>query len=161
MNGSAFAPGLLFASLGLALAFGASQRVLALSFAAMIAGAAGAVAIAPSLAGSVPALAGCWIGIIAAAACMYLPRPIGLRLALPLCVNGSLWAGLTIAGTGEPMRLAASLPWVLLCVPATWLVEQGYGVVVRVGGSWLAAASALSLGLNMVPTLGYEPDHRG
>lgn len=161
MNGSAIAPGVLFASLGLALAFSASRRVLALGLAAVIAVAIGVVALAPRLVGPVPALAGCWIGVIAAAACIYLPRPVGLRLALPLCINGSLWAGLTIAGAGEPIRLATSLPWVLLCVPGAWLVERGHGIVVKVGGSWLAAAAVLSLGLNMVPTLGYEPDHRG
>lgn len=161
MNGSAIAPGMLFASLGLALAFSASRRVLTLSLSGATAVAVATVAVSPTSAGPAPALTGCWISVLVAAACVYLPRQIGTRLALPICVNGSFWAGLTIAGAGEPLWLATSLPWLLLCVPGTWLVERGQAIVVRVGGSWLAAAAALSLGLNMVPTLGYEPDHRG
>ena len=160
MNGSAFAPGLLFASLGLALAFSASRRIMATGLAATIAVATMAVALAPRFAEQTPVLAGCWIGVLAAAACMYWRRPIGARAALPLCANGGLWAGLTIAGTGEPVGLATSLPWALSCVPAARLVERGHGIVVKVGGSWLAAAAVLSLGLLTVPTLGFEPDHR-
>lgn len=160
MNGDVFAPAMLFASLGLVLAFSASRRALAVDLAFMTAFAAAAIPLAHGFANRVPTAVGCWIGVLAAAACLYLPRPIGARIARPLCASGGLWAGATIAGTGEPIGLAMSLPWVLLCVPGTWLVERGHGVVVKVVGSWLAAAAVLSLGLHSVPTLGFEPDHR-
>lgn len=160
MNGSGFAPGMLFASLGFALAFSASRRALAVGLAVVVLTAAGVVVLKLRLSGPLPALTGCWIAVLAAAASLYFSRPIGLRVALPLCAFGGLLAGLTIVGTGESIRLATSLPWVLSSVPSAWLVGRGHGIIVKVGGSWLAAAAVLSLGLNMVPTLGYEPDHR-
>jgi len=160
MNGSALAPGLLFASLGLFLSFGASRRVMMFSLAAMLAAAlvAGVTPVGPQNLPEV--LIGCWISLFAAVVCAYLPAPVGYRIAVPLCVNGGLWAGLALAASGDRLALVPAVLWAGLCVPGAWLVRGGRGIVVKVAGSWLAAAAILSLGLNMTPTLGYEPDHR-
>ncbi len=159
MNGSAIAPGLLFASLALALSFGASNRVIAISVVVLIATAlaAGTSRIGSGFAG--PVLAGCWISVPATVGCMFLSRPLGARITVPLCVNGGLWGGLAAAASARPIDLVPALFWVLLCLPATWLVARGQGIAIKVAGSWLAAAAVLSLGLNMTSTLGYQPDH--
>lgn len=159
MNGSALAPGLLFASLGLVLSFGASRRVIMSSIAAMLASALAAGAIAVGSGDPAAVLIACWISVLAAVACMHLPRPLGHRIAVPLCANGGLWAGLALGASGDRLALVPALLWAALCVPGAWLVRGGRGIVVKVAGSWLAAAAVLSLGLNMTPTLGYEADH--
>ena len=159
MNGSALAPGLLFASLGLLLSFSASRRVIVSSIISTLAITLVATALPIGFGSPEAALTGCWIGVIAAAACMHLRRPIGYRVAVPLCVNGGLWAALTIALSGKPIALVPDILWVLLAFPGTRLVSRGNGIIIKVVGTWLAVAAVLSLGLNMTATLGYEPDH--
>lgn len=159
MNGATLAPGLAFAAIGLALSFGRSRRVIASGCLVLLASAlvAAAVGAGPDFADV--AVLGCWISVMAAVACMYLPHPLGYRIAVPICVNAGIWAGLTTAASGRAFDVALALSWALLCWPGLWLVARGQGIVVKVAGSWLAAAAILSLGLNMTPTLGYEPDH--
>jgi len=108
-----------------------------------------------------PALAGCWLSVLVAAACVHLPDPLRLTGAVALCVSGGAWAGLVVASDGETSELLTTLPWALTCLPGRWLAARGKGVVGKVVLSWLAAIAVLSLGLNMTPTLGYEPAHRG
>lgn len=168
MNGAALAPGLLFASLGLLLSFGGSRRSVAAGailaiVAAILGGMSGPAAnLAANFAASLieTAVIGCWIGVVANVACMMVPRFAQRRLVLPLCVNAGLWAGLAAAASGSPADLIPAIAWMLLCVPGGWLVARGGGIALKIAGSWLAAAAILSLGLNMTPTLGYEPDHR-
>lgn len=159
MNGSALAPGLLFASLGLLLSFGASARVIVSSIISTLAVVLVISALPVDFGSPEAALTGCWIGVVATAACMHLRRPIGYRIAVPLCVNGGFWAALTMTASGKPIALVPDILWVLLALPGFRLVRRGNGIIVKVVGSWLAAAAVLSLGLNMTPTLGYEPDH--
>ena len=155
MNGGALAPGLLLASLGLTLSFAASKRVAASGLLLLLATALAAANLASGSSLGDLAAAGCWIGVLANAICMHLKRPLGYVVAAALCI----WAGLTIATSGQFSELVPALPWALLCLPGAWLVSNGRAVVVKVAGSWLAAVAILSLGLNMVPTLGFEPDH--
>lgn len=160
MNGAALAPALLFAALGLVLSFASSRRVIAWSLGAAVVAAGMAVA-GPIDGAKIDALlVGCWISIVVTIMGVYLPRPPGLAITLPLSVNAGVWAGLTVAASGAPFDIVPALGWALLCVPGAWLVGRGRGIALKVAGSWLAAAAVLSLGLGMVPTLGYEPDHR-
>lgn len=156
----ALAPRLLCAALGLMLSFGASRRVIASGLAAMLAAAILGTLVPVGPGYEVTALAACWIGVLVAAACMHLPRGLGQTATILLCLLTGLWTGLTAAALRQPAQVLLAVPWILLCLPGAWLVAGNRGIVVKIAGSWLAAAAILSLGLNMVPTLGYEPDHR-
>ena len=52
-----------------------------------------------------------------------------------------------------------ALPWVLVTVPAAWLIAHGRGIAVKIVSSWLIAIALLSAALPLTPTPGYEPDH--
>lgn len=161
MNGEALAPALLIAAAGLALSFAASRRIQAWGLGALLISALLATTLDLPTASAGPVLLGCWISVVAAAACVHLPRGLGTGVALVLAVNSGLWAGLTAGASGGLPTLAPALPWALLCLPGGWLVpRRGGAIAVKVVLSWLAAAAVLSIGLGMTPTLGYEPDHR-
>lgn len=161
MNGESLAPGLVLAALGLALSDATSTRVFGAGVAALLASVI-ATALVPADPGlAEPALAACWLSVLVAAACVYLPDPLRLTGAVALCVSGGVWAGLVLASDGETSELSMALPWALTCLPGRWLAARGKGVVSKVVLSWLGAIAVLSLGLSMTPTLGYEPAHRG
>lgn len=101
----------------------------------------------------------CWISILAAAACVHLPRGLNTIVVALLCLSGGVSTGAVAGALGGPLDLWTALPWTLVCLPGAALVARGRGVAIKVVLSWLAAAAVLSLGLNMAPTLGYEPDH--
>lgn len=156
MNQSAVAPALLCATIGLALAFDASWRLVAYAIVAAL-----VAALLPVGSGfAAQATIGCWIGVVAAAVSMHLPRPPGHGIAAAVGVVAAFWAGLTVAASGRTLTIVAVAPWLLLGLPGAWLVATGRGVFVKVAASWLAAAALLSLGLGMVTTLGDAPDHR-
>ena len=159
MNGSAIAPGLVIAAVALVLSFSSTKRVLGWGVAALVGSAlvVAAAPIGPALAQ--PVLVGCWISVLAAAACVHLPRGSGPFVATILGLNGGIWAGLVVATSGQMADLRWALPWALLAFPGGWIVRRGWGLGIKVAVSWLAATAVLSLGLNMAPTLGYEPDH--
>ena len=161
MNGVELAPGVLFAATGLALSYAAHWRLLVLGLAVLLGAMFGAASLAlgPAPIGAV--LTACWIGVVGAALCVHLPARLGLAAVLALGLNAGVWGGLAVAAEGRPAVLVMTLPWTLLCLPGAVLVSRGRGVAVKVVLSWLAAAAVLSLGLNMTPTLGYEPDHMG
>lgn len=159
MRGGALPPALLFAALGLALAF-APRRIL----------------IWAALAAAVPALLlsfvpfgqqwadplflGCWVSVLAAAGAVHLPRGLGPRLAMLLALDVGVWAGAVIGVAGKPVDLAESLPCLLLALPGGWLVATRRPIVVKVFSSWLIAIALLSATLQITtPTPGYVPDH--
>jgi hypothetical protein len=155
------AASVLCAAIGLALAFSASTRALSLGLAAAAAGVIGGAFTEPG-----PELrtwigsAG-WVLVLVSALCVHLPRRLGVAAALPLGLVGGGLAGSITGGGGEWKALAQALPWTLLAIPGAWLVARRRGLIVKIVLSWLGAAAALSLGLNMTPTLGFEPDHMG
>lgn len=158
MNEGVLAPALLSATLGLALSIGGPRRVLA-GVAAMLAGAFVTAALPVDAAHAALAIKGCWLGVVAAAACMHLPRPPGGGWIIASGLIAGAWTGATAAAIGQPFSVVLTAPWILLALPGAWLVAGKRGIFVKVAGSWLAAAALLSLGLNMVATLGNEPDH--
>lgn len=159
MNGAALAPGLVFAALGLMLSFAASTRVMLVGAAVALVTAFTAILIPVPAVSAETALTGCWLSVILAAIASFWPRPLRAPALIPLCAAGGLAAGATSATAGAPSDLALAALWLLLAVPGALLVRRGWGLAPKVAASWLAAAALLSLGLNMVPTLGYQSDH--
>jgi hypothetical protein len=160
MRGGALPPALLAAALGFALAF-APRRAILPGLVAFIAMAALASLWRPD-----PRLAdaifyACWGSVVITALSVHLPtRFTGLAVALALAANAGLWAGAVIAVAGAPSDLAKSLPWVLICLPAAWLIGRRFQIAIKVVASWLVAVSVLAAALPATtPTPGYVGDH--
>ena len=159
MRGGALPPALLFAALGLALAF-ARRRHLApcIALAAVLAVLVSFIPLGTQWRD--PIFLGCWISVIAVAASVHLPGGVGLKLSLFLAADAGLWGGGVIAVAGKPLDLAESIPLVLLCLPGAWLVAGKRGIAVKVLASWLIAVALLAATLQLTtPTPGYVPDH--
>ena len=158
MRGAALPDALLAASLGLALSYAGPK--LAREAVGVMAVAAMAVALVPwaGVADDV-AFTGCWIGILLSSASVHLPkgeRPWLIRL---LGLNAGFWAGLVTHVEGGVLAVLAGLPLLLLVVPGQMFVRRNWGVAIKVACSWLIAIALLEMGLMLVPTPGYEPDH--
>ena len=159
MRGGALPPALLFAALGLALAF-APRRIIAPSVVLAVIAAIGASCLRVATSWEDPIFLGCWIGVAIAAASVHLPGGVRSFWAVVLALNSGLWAGAVIAAAGKSLDLAIAVPIVLLCIPGAWLVETGRGIAVKVAASWLIAIGVLALSLQLAPTTpGYKPDH--
>ncbi len=159
MRGGALPPALLASALGLALAF-APRRTIPSSVVAFV-GAAVAVSMLKPPPGWTDAIFyGCWGSVILTALLVHLRRPMGLAATLPIAANAGLWAGGVIAAAGGPLDLLKALPWVLICVPASWLTARRLGIAIKVVASWLVAVSVLAAALpTLTPTPGYVGDH--
>lgn len=158
MRGGALPPALLSAALGLALAYAPPRArtaaVLALWIAAPL---AALVSFAPRWEEAL--FLACWAGVILAAASVHLPRGLSTNLALTLALLIAVLAGAVTATAGSLPALLTALPWVLVTIPAAWLIAQGRGIAVKIVSSWLIAIALLSAALPLTPTPGYEPDH--
>ena len=159
MRGGALPPALLFAAFGLALAFAKRRSLLpAILATAVIAALVSFVPIGGQWAD--PCFLGCWISVLIAAVSVHLPRGLGPRLAILLAVDIGVWGGAVIAVAGKPLDLALSAPWLLLALPAGWLVRTKRQIAVKVLASWLIAVSLLAATLQITtPTPGYVQDH--
>jgi hypothetical protein len=103
---------------------------------------------------------GCWISVAATASSVYMPRAIAARAASILSLHAGIWSGAAIALAGAPTDVLRTLPCVLACVPAAWIVRRDMPIVVKVASSWLIAIAILALTLQCLPvTPGYAPDH--
>ena len=159
MRGGALPPALLASALGFALAF-VPRKAIAPGVAAFA-----AVAVAASFAKTDPAWTdaifyACWASVAVTALCVHIPRPPPLVAILALSANAGLWAGAVISAAGAPVDLAKSVPLVLICLPASWLIARRLGIAVKVVASWLVAVSVLASALpTLTPTPGYVGDH--
>lgn len=159
MRGGALPPALLASALGFALAFVPKKTI-----APGIASFAG-VAVAASFVKTDPAWTdaifyACWASVVVTALCVHIPRPPPLGAVLALSANAGLWAGAVISAAGAPLDLAKSLPFVLICLPASWLIAHRLGIAIKVVASWLVAVSVLAAALpTLTPTPGYVGDH--
>jgi hypothetical protein len=166
LNADALAPSLLCAALGLALAF-APQRMrrmsAALTVTAMIAAAVMAAYVVPVVRVSIvegTATQACRLGVVVCAVSVYLPAAVLRRIATLLAVSTGLCCGVAVAGQGDGAALLRALPWLLLSWPASWLIDRGAAVAVKVVCSWLLAVAVLAATLAWLPvTPGYLPDH--
>ena len=159
MRGGALPPALLFAALGLALAF-APPRAWLWSLIALGAALAAVSRVSVPLSWLEVAFAGCWASTAATAATVHLPRGLGVRGALALAVNAGVWAGAVVALAGSPVDLLKATPCLFLVLPAAWLVRRRASIAVKVASSWLIAIAILVGALPFLPvTPGYLPDH--
>lgn len=102
---------------------------------------------------------GCWISVAATASGVHLPRAATTRASV-LSFNAGIWSGAAIALTGSPAGLLRTLPYVLACLPAAWIVGRRMPIVVKVVSSWLTAIAILAAILQCLPvTPGYAADH--
>jgi hypothetical protein len=159
MRGGALPPALLASALGFALAF-APRKVLAPAIGVFAATAVLAAQLKPETRLIDPIFYACWISVVVTVLVVHLKRPFGLKPYLALSANAGLWAGAVIAVAGAPLDLAKSLPWVLICLPAAWLVSRRFQIAIKVVASWLIAVSLLAAALPAItPTPGYAGDH--
>jgi hypothetical protein len=159
MRGGVVPPALLFAALGLALAF-APRRAWAPSLLALIA-TLGAFTFVP-----VPEVwlegifLGCWISVIATAASVHLVRGVSPRAALALSFNAGVWASAVVSLSGSRLDVLRALPCVFIFLPASWVVARFASIPVKVVSSWIIAVAILAATLQLLPvTPGYLPDH--
>lgn len=159
MRGGALPPALLAASLGFALAFVPKKAVA--PAVAVFAGVAVAASLVKTSPGWTDAIFyACWASVIVTALAVHLRRTPPLAAVLAVSANAGLWAGAVIAAAGAPLDLVKSLPFVLICLPASWLIARRLGIAVKVVASWLIAVSVLAAALpTLTPTPGYVGDH--
>ena len=160
MRGGALPPALLFAALGLAIAFLGKKAIAAclaiLALTALVVGLS--VRIGPEWRDTV--FLGCWISLLVNAASVYLPRKIGPPIAFALAVNTGVWGGAVISASGGPLDFPKSLVCVLVCLPACGDQPARRQIAVLVLASWLIAVALLAGTLQITtPTPGYLPDH--
>jgi hypothetical protein len=159
MRGGVLPSALLFAALGLALAF-APRGSRAPSLLAL-GGTLGAFTclLVPQV-WSEDVFFGCWISVIATAASVHLVRGLGPRVALALSLNAGLWASAVASLSGSRLDVLKALPCVLIVLPASWAVGREASIPVKVVSSWVIAVAVLAATLQLLPvTPGYLPDH--
>jgi hypothetical protein len=149
---------LLFAALGLALAF-ASRGARASSLLALVATLGVFTFLPAPQAWLEGVFLGCWIAVIATAASVHF-RGLGLFAALVLSVDAGIWASAVISLSGSRFDLLKALPCLLIVLPASWVVRRHDSVPVKVVSSWVIAVAVLAITLQLLPvTPGYLPDH--
>lgn len=158
MRDAALPLALVAAALGLALA-SAPKRLVAPSI-VLFALLAGGAALLPLGEGwSDTAFYACWGAVILAGLAALSPRPLP-HAPLFLAAIAGLSAGAVASVTASPGDLWLGLPWVLICLPAGWIIDRKGGIAVKVVASWLIAVCALAAALPLTtPTPGYAADH--
>jgi hypothetical protein len=152
-------PALLFAALGLALAF-APRAAWAPSLLALFLTLCAFTLLPVPQVWLDGVFLGCWISVIATAASVHLVRGLGARLALAFSVNIGVWASAVIALSGSRLDLLKALPCVLIFSPASWVVARNASILIKVVSSWVIAVAVLAATLQLLPvTPGYLPDH--
>lgn len=158
MRGGFLPPAILCAALGLALAFLPLRRAL-IAAALMAAVAIAVFTIGVPAAWIEPIFIGCWLSAIACALLLLRPAQWPMTLSFAAAVNAGLWAGAVTSVAGRERDLVIALLCVLLLVPGSAIVARGWGIGLKVLGSWLTAVAILATMVSLTPTPGYEPDH--
>jgi hypothetical protein len=159
MRGGVVPPALLFAALGLALAF-APRGAWAPSLLALLATLGAFTFLPVPQAWLEGVFLGCWISVIATAASVHLVRGVSPRAALALSVNAGVWTSAVVSLSGSRLDLLKALPCVLILFPAWWAVGRYASIPVKVVSSWVIAIAVLAATLQLLPvTPGYLPDH--
>jgi hypothetical protein len=159
MRGGVVPPALLFAALGLALAF-APRSAWTPSLLALLATLAVFAFLPVPRAWLEAAFLGCWISVIATAASVHFVRGVSTRMALALALNAGVWASTVVSLSGSRLHLVRALPCVLIFLPASWFVVRHTPIPVKVVSSWVIAVAVLAAALQLLPvTPGYLPDH--
>lgn len=146
-------------ALGFALAY-APPRTLAPAIATFAVGAAVASQTRPPPTWIDAVFYCCWASVVFTALSIHLPRAPRRTGILLIAANAGFWAGAVIAVAGAPLDLVKALPWVIVGLPARWLVARRFGIAIKVAASWLIAVSMLAAALpTLTPTPGYVGDH--
>ena len=116
-------------------------------------------AVIPAAHWETPAMLGLWVSAAITALLAYLPRGIKGIWVLLVSVNAGLWLGVVAHSAGKEIGIASALPFALLFLPATWLLERQFGAVVKIAASWIVAVSILAFTVALTPVPGYAPDH--
>lgn len=159
MRGGALPPAILCAALGLALASGARRSwQLGILVTAFAAGAGAWVRLPADWTDGV--FLGCWASIVLNALCVHLATPRRPRWELLLCSNTGIWTGAVISIAGQKVDLLLAIPCTLTLLPASWGIQRGGLIAVKIVSSWLVAVAILAATLQLLPvTPGYLPDH--
>lgn len=158
MRGAILPDALLAAAVGMVLSY-AEPRIARQSAVVMVV-AATAIAVLPWAGVSDDiAFNGCWVSLLLTAASVHIPKAPNPWLSRGLALNAGFWAGLVTHVQGGAVMVLMGLPLLLLVVPGQMVVKRGWGIAIKVACSWLIAIAALEIGLMMVPTPGYAPDH--
>lgn len=157
MNGGLVPLVLLGTTIGLMLAFvsirGAILSLIAFA-AAALAGLANPFGLSPQL-----IFTGLWLSMIVAVVLVYLPVERWSVAAIPVCLNAGFWLGACAALIETRGALVAGLLPALVAIPARWLTQRKFDIVIKVVASWMIAIASLSLFVSLIPTPGYKPDH--
>jgi hypothetical protein len=159
MRGGIAPLALLFAALGLALAFSprsvwsASLLVLLLTLTV--------ITCLPMPRAWVEGIyLGCWISVMLTAGSLQLFRGVAAGAALILSINAGAWAGAIARISGSRSGLLETLPFVLIAWPGSWVAGRYGPIPLKVVSSWIIAIAVLSGMLQFLPvTPGYLPDH--
>ena len=158
MRGAILPAALLAAAVGMVTSY-AEPKIMRQSAAAMVVVAV-AVAFIPWAGVSDDiAFNGCWVSILLTAASVHIPGTPNPWLSRGLALNAGFWAGLVTHVQGGALVVFMGLPLLALIIPGHLLVKRNWGIAIKVACSWLIAIAALEIGLMMVPTPGYAPDH--
>jgi len=159
MRGGVLPPALLFAALGLALAF-APARARAWGLVSLMVTLAALSFVPVSHGWLETAFLGCWVSVAVTAAAVHIPQGTRMAGALVLSVNAGIWASVVVALSGTRLDLVEAVPCALLVLPASWLVAKRASIAVKVASSWLIAIAMLAAVLPFLAvTPGYLPDH--
>ena len=159
MRGGALPPALLASALGFAVAYVPRRQAVA-GAALFVAAASVASMSKPDPHWTDAIFYGLWASVILTALSVHLRQPWPKDVVLALALNGGLWAGAVIAVAGVPLDLAKSLPFVLIAIPAAWLITKRLSIAVKVVASWLVAISMLAAAIPATTTTpGYVGDH--
>jgi hypothetical protein len=159
MRGGVLPPVLIFAALGLALAF-APRNARVPSLLALFATLASFAFLPVPQAWLEGVFLGCWLSVIATAASVHFVRGLKAWAAMALSVNAGVWASAVVCLSGSRLDLLKALPCVLIVLPASWVVGRHGSIPVKVVSSWLIAIAVLAATLQLLPvTPGYLPDH--
>ena len=157
MNGGLVPLLLLSAAIGLMLAFvpvRSAGLALAAYAAAALLGLAVSLGLSPGL-----VFTGVWLSAIAAAVLVYVPAARWSFALFPLSLNAGFWLGASAALAENRAALMIGLLPALVAIPAKWLTQRKFDIVIKVVASWMIAIASLSLFVSLISTPGYKPDH--
>jgi hypothetical protein len=158
MRGGVLPPALLFAALGLALAF-APRKIWAPSLFTLLATLGASTFLPVGHVWLEGVFFGCWISVIATAASVHLVGGLSVFGAMALSLNAGIWTSAVVSVSGSRLDLLKALPCVLTLLPAAW-VRRYSSIPVKVASSWIIAIAILAATLQVLPvTPGYLPDH--
>ncbi len=158
MNAGILPVALLFLAVGFSLSF-ASLRGALLGAGATAIMALVAAALSIGLHALEWVVVGLWISTISTIALIHLWERMPLPFAAAAGINAGVWAGALAATSSLRSQMLLTMPILLVVIPGYWLVQRGYGIALKVAGSWIVAVAILAIFVSLTPTPGYKPDH--